>query len=82
MQKMTREASLNIGKGVYTISTQLDNETLDRVRALIEEACGEVQKGARQEDVLVLACLRLAYGLDAVSEKLRAIAGNLSGGGE
>ena len=79
MQKTSRGVALNIGKGVYTITTQLDNESLDRVRSLIDEACGEITKGARQEDILMLACLRLAYSLDAVNEKLKAIAGNLSG---
>ncbi len=79
MQKTSRGVALNIGKGVYTITTQLDNEALDRVRGLIDEACGEITKGSRQEDILMLACLRLAYSLDAVSEKLKVLAGNLSG---
>ena len=78
MQKTSREVVLSIGKSVYTINTQLDNEALDRVRELIDEACGEITKGARQEDILMLACLRLAYSLDAVNEKLKVIAGDLS----
>ena len=82
MQKTSRGVALNIGKGVYTITTQLDNEALDRVRGLIDEACGEITKGSRQEDILMLACLRLAYSLDAASEKLRAIIGSLNAGYE
>ena len=76
--RTSRDVSLTIGKGIYTIHTPLNNDEMDRIKALIDEACGEITKGARQEDILMLACLRLAYGLDAVSEKLRAIAGELS----
>ena len=78
MQKTSRGVVLNIGKSVYTINTQLDNEALDRVREIIDEACGEITKGARQEDILMLACLRLAYSLDSVCEKLKATAQEFS----
>lgn len=72
-----RDISLNIGKGIYTVNTPLDNEAIDRVKALINEACGEINKGAKQEDLLMLTCLRLAYSLDAVNEKLKIILGQL-----
>ena len=77
MQKSTRGATLTVGKGVYTLTTSLRPDELGRVRLLVEEACGEVQKGACQEDVLLLACLRLAYCLDGVREKLCRIAEEL-----
>lgn len=77
MQKAERGVTLTIGKGVYTLTTRLGADELGRVRLLIEEACGEVQKGFPQEDVLVIACLRLAYGLDEVREKLCRIAEEL-----
>ena len=80
MQRATREVTLNIGKGVYTVSTPLDTEALDRVKGLIDEACGRELKGAGQEDMLVLGLLRLAYGLDAVRGKLEGIAGNMDAG--
>ncbi|MBQ7154163.1 MAG: hypothetical protein IJR85_01260 [Synergistaceae bacterium] len=73
MMRNSRDVALNIGKGVYTINTPLDNEAIDRVKGLIDEACGEVSKGAKQEDILMLTCLRLAYSLDAVNEKLKVI---------
>ena len=73
--RTSRDVALNIGKGVYTVSTSLDNEALDRVKELIDEACGGVKKGAGQEDILVLGILRLAYGLDAVRVKLEGMLG-------
>ncbi|MBQ6972997.1 MAG: cell division protein ZapA [Synergistaceae bacterium] len=71
--RTSRDVFLTIGKGSYTIHTPLENEEIDRVKALIDEACGEIVKGAKQEDLLMLTCLRLAYSLDAVNEKLRKI---------
>ena len=73
IMKTPRDFTLNIGKGVYTVSTPLDNDAIDRVKILIDEACGEISKGSKQEDILMLTCLRLAYSLDAVNEKLKAI---------
>ncbi len=63
----SRDVFLTIGKGTYTLS----DEEIDRVKALIDEACGEIVKGAKQEDMLMLTCLRLAYSLDSVNEKLK-----------
>ena len=77
IMKTSRDITLNIGKSVYTINTTLDNEVLDRVKELIDEACGEISKGAKQEDLLMLTCLRLAHSLDAVNEKLKAILGTM-----
>ena len=79
MVRGVREVSLNIGKGVYTFSTGVSVEAMDRVKAMIDEACGEVSGGARQEDILALACLRLAYSLDAVNEKLRGVLSVMDG---
>lgn len=76
--KPSRDITLNIGKGVYTVNTPLDNDSMDRVKDLIDEACGEISKGAKQEDLLMLTCLRLAYSLDAVNEKLKAILGSIN----
>ena len=76
--KPSRDITLNIGKGVYTVNTPLDNDSMDRVKDLIDEACGEISKGAKQEDLLMLTCLRLAYSLDAVNEKLKSILGSIN----
>ena len=80
--RASRDISLNIGKGIYSINTPLEDEQLDRVKGLINDACGEIRKGVRQEDILMLACLRLAYSLDAVNEKLQDILGRLEHAGE
>ena len=78
IMKSNRDISLNIGKSVYTINTSLDNESIDRVKALIDEACGEISKGTNQEDLLMLACLRLGYSLDTVSQKLNALLSSIN----
>ncbi len=75
----SRDVFLTIGKGSYTIHTPLENDEIDRIKALIDEACGEIVKGAKQEDMLMLTCLKLAYSLDAVNEKLRKILERIDG---
>lgn len=77
--RTSRDVSLTIGKGIYTIHTPLGNEEIDRIKALIDEACGEIVKGAKQEDMLMLTCLKLAYSLDSVNEKLRKILEKIDG---
>ncbi|MBQ7168803.1 MAG: hypothetical protein IJR63_02735 [Synergistaceae bacterium] len=77
--RTSRDVFLTIGKGTYTIHTPLENDEIDRVKALIDEACGEVVKGAKQEDLLMLTCLRLAYNLDSVNGKLRRILERIDG---
>ena len=77
--RTSHDVSLTIGKGIYTIHTPLGNEEIDRIKALIDEACGEIVKGAKQEDMLMLTCLKLAYSLDSVNEKLRKILEKIDG---
>ena len=77
--RTSRDVFLTIGKGSYTIHTPLENDEIDRVKALIDEACGEIVKGAKQEDLLMLTCLRLAYSLDSVNGKLRRILERIDG---
>ncbi|MBQ3401823.1 MAG: cell division protein ZapA [Synergistaceae bacterium] len=77
--RTSRDVFLTIGKGSYTIHTPLENDEVDRIKALIDEACGEIVKGAKQEDLLMLTCLRLAYSLDAVNEKLRKVLEKIDG---
>ena len=77
--KTSRDVFLTIGKGTYTIYTPLSDEEIDRVKAVIDDACGEILKGATQEDMLMLTCLRLAYSLDSVNEKLKKILESIDG---
>lgn len=77
--RTSRDVFLTIGKNSYTIHTPLENDEVDRIKAIIDEACGEIVKGAKQEDLLMLTCLRLAYSLDAVNEKLRKVLEKIDG---
>ncbi|MBQ7559781.1 MAG: cell division protein ZapA [Synergistaceae bacterium] len=77
--RTSRDVYLTIGKSSYTMNTPIDNEVLDRIKALIDEACGEIVKGAKQEDILMLTCVRLAYSLDTVNEKLKKILARIEG---
>ena len=78
--RTSRDVYLTIGKGTYTINTSLGTEEIDRVKSLIDEACGEIVKGASQEDMLMITCLRLAYSLEAVNDKMKKILETIDGG--
>ena len=71
--KTSRDVYLTIGKSSYSFTTSIDNDEIDRIKNLIDDACGELIKGARQEDILMLTCVRLAYALDSVNGKLKNI---------
>ena len=71
--RTSRDVYLTIGKSSYTLNTPIENDELDRIKSLIDDACGEIVKGAKQEDILMLTCVRLAYALDNVNEKLKNI---------
>ena len=40
--RTSRDVFLTIGKESYAINTPLENEDIDRIKALINEACGEI----------------------------------------
>ena len=71
--RTSRDVYLTIGKSTYTFNTPIENDGLDRIKSLIDDACGEIVKGAKQEDILMLTCVRLAYALDSVNGKLKEI---------
>ncbi len=75
--KSSRDVFLTIGKKTYRIATLLDKEIVDRIKVFIDEACGSEFKNAEQEDLLVLTCLRLAYSLDSVSNKIENLINKL-----
>ena len=68
-----RDLLLTIGKKAYSIKTPLDDEVLERVQDLIDEACGVPVRGVNQEDMLVLTCLKLAYSLDSATMRLNSL---------
>ncbi|MBR1485943.1 MAG: hypothetical protein IJ597_01635 [Synergistaceae bacterium] len=71
--RTSRDVYLTIGKSSYSFNTSIDNDEIDRIKSLIDDACGEIIKGAKQEDILMLTCVRLAYTLDTVNGKLKNI---------
>jgi len=71
--RTSRDVFLTVGKSSYTLNTSIENDELDRIKSIINDACGEIVKGARQEDILMLTCVRLAYALDVVNAKLKNI---------
>ena len=79
-----REVYLSIGKGSYSIRTPLNEEDLERVKALVRQAgphpgnCAHVPfRGMDQETLLLLTCLQLAYSLDSVTAKLEELSNRL-----
>lgn len=76
--KAPRNVPLTVGKRTYTIKTPLDDATLSRVQALLQDACGDPARGTAQEDLMLLACLKLAYSLDTLTERLGALTARLA----
>ena len=84
MNTTLREVYLSIGKGSYSIRTPLNDEDLERVKALVRQAgphpgnCAHVPfRGMDQETLLLLTCLQLAYSLDSVTAKLKELSERL-----
>ncbi|MBQ7152270.1 MAG: cell division protein ZapA [Synergistaceae bacterium] len=75
--RTVRDVYLTIGKKSYSISTPLENEEIDQVKSLIDEACGGVSRSADQEELLMLTCMRLAYSLCEINKKLQIISDRL-----
>ena len=69
---------LTVGKRTYTIKTPLDDAALSRVQALLQDACGDPARGTAQEELMFLACLKLAYALDTLTERLGALTDHLT----
>lgn len=70
---MSRDVWITIGKQNYSVETALDLDAVERIESLISSACVSPAKGINQEELLVLACLQLAYSLDKASEALEGL---------
>jgi hypothetical protein len=68
-----QEVKIRIGKRHYRVCTALDEPTFDRVVALVNEVNASLDSGVDQERLLALTCLRLAYGLDKISDVLASL---------
>lgn len=76
--KAPRNVPLTVGKRTYTIKTPLDDAALSRVQALLRDVCGDPARGTTQEELILLACLKLAYALDTLTERLGALTDRLA----
>ena len=69
----SRDVWITIGKQNYSVETALEPDAVERVKSLISSVCVSPAKGINQEELLVLACLQLAYSLDKASEDLEGL---------
>jgi hypothetical protein len=65
-----REVTIVIGKRLYNIYTALDKPTFDRVAAIVKGASVSLKDDIGQDHLLMLTCMRLAYGLEKTMGKL------------
>ncbi len=73
----SRDVWITIGKQNYSVETALEPDAVERVKSLISSVCVSPAKGINQEELLVLACLQLAYSLDKASESIEKLLGEL-----
>lgn len=67
MSGRDNQVKITIGDKDYSISTFLDETTLNRVLDIIEDAISDAEGG--QEQKLLTACLHLAYKLEGSSSE-------------
>ena len=67
-----RTVALRLGEGTYSLRTRLDEESWDRVKALVGAAFDETPRQLPRDQRLVLACLQMALSLDRIGERLKA----------
>lgn len=72
-----REVRILIGRRNYRMQTTLDEGTLERITALVEEAGEHIGTGVDQDNLLMLTCLQLAYTLDKVAQHLQPVRNKL-----
>lgn len=64
------EVKIIIGKRLYNIYTALDKPTFDRVAAIVRNVSMSMKDDIDQDQLLMLICMRLAYGLEKTMGKL------------
>ena len=73
-----REVRIPIGKRNYRMQTELDDDTLNRVVGVVNEVCGAIN-GVDQDNLLMLACLQMAYNLEKATGLLESLDRKLDG---
>jgi hypothetical protein len=66
----SHEVTILIGKRLYNLYTALDKPTFDRVAAIVKGVSASLKDVADQDHLLMLTCMRLAYGLEKTRERL------------
>ena len=66
-----RTVVLRLGEGTYSLRTRLDEESWDRVKALVGAVFDEAPRHLPREQRLVMACLEMALSLDRIGERLK-----------
>ncbi|MDR1648652.1 MAG: hypothetical protein LBR71_00200 [Synergistaceae bacterium] len=69
-----REVTILIGKKLYTIYTVLDKPTFERVAAIVKGVSASLKNDIGQDNLLMLTCMQLAYGLEQTMGKLAPLA--------
>ncbi len=65
-----RDVSIRVGKKAYFLQTSLEEAAVQRISGIVEEVASGFGEGLAQEELLLLSCLQLAWGMDRVSAKL------------
>jgi len=73
-----REVRIPIGKRSYLLQTELDDDALNRVVAIVNEIGRAIADNLDQDNMLMLVCLQLAYNLEKVSGLLETLDKRLS----
>jgi hypothetical protein len=71
--KEPREVKILIGKRTYRIYTLLDDAILARVTSLVNDVGMSEEDVMDQENILMMACMKLAYALERTSDKLTSL---------
>jgi hypothetical protein len=60
------------------MQTTLDESTLSRVLAIVDEVGEAIGESIDQDNLLMLICLQLAYSVEKVSKRLEALEKTMS----
>jgi len=70
LQGEVRRVNVLVGKKTYSILTRLDEDKFNAVLKIVKEAVEGIEGSVEQEQRLLLGCLKMAYEIEEVTEKL------------
>jgi len=68
-----RKVSIRLGKGTYTLQTELDDATLENLRRIMSEITDRLDERVSQEDQLAVVCMTLGWKLEKISRRLKLL---------